>query len=164
MAGGLRASGPKADLALIVSDVDAVVAGSFTTNVMCAAPVLYCKQVLAKNKPARAVSITSGLQPGTVHACSLRPFARSGHTCMLVQSKCGNRIDNQMAKGGQGSLPQHDIISMGSIIFSAITALMPITLAGAFLTCIGPGLTGYKDAANSQTPMLFIAACLASPP
>ena len=56
MAGGLRASGPKADLALIVADADAVAAGVFTTNVMCAAPVLYCKQVLAKNKPARAVS------------------------------------------------------------------------------------------------------------
>ena len=58
MAGGLRAAGPKADLALIVADADAVAAGVFTTNVMCAAPVLYCKQVLAKNKPARAVSIT----------------------------------------------------------------------------------------------------------
>ena len=56
MAGGLRASGPKADLALIVADADAVAAGVFTTNVMCAAPVLYCKQVLAKSKPARAVS------------------------------------------------------------------------------------------------------------
>lgn len=56
MAGGLRASGPKADLALIVADKDAVAAGVFTTNVMCAAPVTYCKQVLAKNKPARAVS------------------------------------------------------------------------------------------------------------
>ena len=56
MAGGLRASGPKADLALIVADEDAVAAGVFTTNVMCAAPVTYCKQVLAKNKPARAVS------------------------------------------------------------------------------------------------------------
>ena len=55
MAGGLRASGPKADLALIVADADAVAAGVFTTNVMCAAPVLYCKKVLAKNKPARAV-------------------------------------------------------------------------------------------------------------
>lgn len=58
MAGGLRASGPKADLALIVADTDAVAAGVFTTNVMCAAPVLYCKQVLAKNKPARAVRLT----------------------------------------------------------------------------------------------------------
>ena len=65
MAGGLRASGPKADLALIVSDEDAVVAGVFTNNIMCAAPVLYCKQVLAKKKPARAVSATPGLQSTT---------------------------------------------------------------------------------------------------
>ncbi len=53
---GLRASGKKADLALVVADKDAVVGGTFTTNVMCAAPVLYCKEVLARKKTVRAVS------------------------------------------------------------------------------------------------------------
>ena len=56
MAGGLRAKGPKADLALIVADSPAVAAGVFTTNVMCAAPVTYCKNVLAGNPRVRAVS------------------------------------------------------------------------------------------------------------
>ena len=55
MAGGLRASGPKADLALVVCDVPATAAGVFTLNVMCAAPVTYCKDVLAKNDTVRAV-------------------------------------------------------------------------------------------------------------
>ena len=53
--GGLRASGKKADLALVVCDTDAVVGGTFTLNVMCAAPVLYCKDVLARKKTTRAV-------------------------------------------------------------------------------------------------------------
>jgi glutamate N-acetyltransferase/amino-acid N-acetyltransferase len=52
---GLRASGKKADLALVVCDSDATVGGTFTLNVMCAAPVLYCKDVLAKKKTIRAV-------------------------------------------------------------------------------------------------------------
>ena len=56
MAGGLRAVGPKADIALIVADEDAVVGGAFTQNVMCAAPVIYCKEVLAKKSTCRAVS------------------------------------------------------------------------------------------------------------
>ena len=56
MAGGLRAAGPKADIALIVADSDAVVGGAFTQNVMCAAPVIYCKEVLAKTSTSRAVS------------------------------------------------------------------------------------------------------------
>ncbi|WVY99268.1 hypothetical protein V8G54_031419 [Vigna mungo] len=44
--GGLRAKGEKPDLALVTCDVDAVSAGSFTTNVVAAAPVLYCQRTL----------------------------------------------------------------------------------------------------------------------
>ena len=36
---GMRAKGPKADLALIAADSEAVAAGVFTINVMAAAPV-----------------------------------------------------------------------------------------------------------------------------
>lgn len=42
-------AGTKADLALIVCEEGAVAAGAFTQNVMCAAPVTVCKQVLAEN-------------------------------------------------------------------------------------------------------------------
>jgi glutamate N-acetyltransferase/amino-acid N-acetyltransferase len=51
--------GPKRDLALIVSDVPAAVAGMFTTNQVCAAPV----KVSAKHaagKRARAIVVNSG--------------------------------------------------------------------------------------------------------
>ncbi|XP_037420439.1 arginine biosynthesis bifunctional protein ArgJ, chloroplastic-like [Triticum dicoccoides] len=58
--GGLRAKGQKPDLALVACDVDATVAGSFTTNVVAAAPVLYCKRVLSSSKTARAVLINAG--------------------------------------------------------------------------------------------------------
>lgn len=53
---GLRASGRKADLSLVVADQAAAAAGVFTLNVMCAAPVTYCKDVLAKKGSVRAVS------------------------------------------------------------------------------------------------------------
>lgn len=56
MFSGMRAKGPKADLALIVADAPAAAAGVFTTNVMAAAPVTYCRQVLDSSPTAQAVS------------------------------------------------------------------------------------------------------------
>ncbi|KAK9865988.1 hypothetical protein WJX84_002281 [Apatococcus fuscideae] len=60
MHGGLRAATKKADLALIVADDPAVAAGVFTLNVMCAAPVNYCREVLAQNDTCRAILINAG--------------------------------------------------------------------------------------------------------
>ncbi|XP_030926618.1 arginine biosynthesis bifunctional protein ArgJ, chloroplastic-like [Quercus lobata] len=60
MYGGLRAKGEKPDLALVTCDVDATSAGAFTTNVVAAAPVLYCKKALDISKTARAVLINAG--------------------------------------------------------------------------------------------------------
>lgn len=60
MYAGLRAAGDKADLALIVADEPAVAAGVFTKNVMCAAPVTYCKEVLERTNKVRAVLVNAG--------------------------------------------------------------------------------------------------------
>ena len=57
---GLRAKGTRADCALIVADDDATCAGIFTTNVMCAAPVTFCKKQLAGKTTARALLINAG--------------------------------------------------------------------------------------------------------
>ncbi|KAK6943692.1 Arginine biosynthesis protein ArgJ [Dillenia turbinata] len=58
--GGLRAKGQKPDLSLVTCDVDAISAGAFTTNVVAAAPVLYCKRTLDTSKKARAILINAG--------------------------------------------------------------------------------------------------------
>ncbi|KAK4478580.1 hypothetical protein RD792_014066 [Penstemon davidsonii] len=58
--GGLRAVGEKPDLALVTCDVDAISAGAFTTNVVAAAPVLYCKEALNNSTTARAILINAG--------------------------------------------------------------------------------------------------------
>ena len=63
MAGGLRASGPKADLALVAVDPSlppAAAAGVFPKPVMCAAPVTFCRRALEKSTTARAVLINAG--------------------------------------------------------------------------------------------------------
>src|SRR5438067_2962122 len=51
--------GAKRDLALIVSEVPAAVAGMFTTNQVCAAPVKVCVQRVRKGT-ARVIVVNSG--------------------------------------------------------------------------------------------------------
>jgi glutamate N-acetyltransferase/amino-acid N-acetyltransferase len=51
--------GPKRDLALIVSDSPAVVAGMFTTNQVCAAPVKVCMPRVRKGR-AQVIVVNSG--------------------------------------------------------------------------------------------------------
>src|SRR6266404_2670411 len=59
--------GAKRDLALIVSEVPASVAGMFTTNQICAAPVKVCLRQVKRGK-ARAIVINSG----NANACTGR--------------------------------------------------------------------------------------------
>lgn len=56
---GLKPSGLP-DLALILSDVDAIAAGVFTTSHVRAAPVDYCRQRLQAKASARAVLVNAG--------------------------------------------------------------------------------------------------------
>ena len=57
---GLRATGTRADCALVVADEPALSAGVFTKNMVAAAPVLYCKETMANNARARAVLVNAG--------------------------------------------------------------------------------------------------------
>src|SRR5258706_3255701 len=59
--------GKKRDLALIVSEVPAAVAGMFTTNQICAAPVKVCAQRV-KRGVAQAIVVNSG----NANACTGR--------------------------------------------------------------------------------------------
>mgnify|MGYP005838877839 CR=1 FL=1 len=56
---GLKPSGLP-DLALIVSDVDAIAAGVFTTTCVRAAPVDYCRQRLKAKASAHAILVNAG--------------------------------------------------------------------------------------------------------
>jgi glutamate N-acetyltransferase / amino-acid N-acetyltransferase len=59
IAAGLKPSGLP-DLTLILSDVEAIAAGVFTTNQVCAAPVTYCQTRLAAKLSARAIVCNAG--------------------------------------------------------------------------------------------------------
>jgi glutamate N-acetyltransferase/amino-acid N-acetyltransferase len=67
--------GQKRDLALLVSDVTAAVAGMFTTNQVCAAPVKISRQRATK-KSARAIVVNSG----NANACTGQQGMRDAKT------------------------------------------------------------------------------------
>jgi glutamate N-acetyltransferase/amino-acid N-acetyltransferase len=66
--------GPKHDLALLLSEVPATVAGMFTTNQVCAAPVKVCLERV-KGGLAQAVVINSG----NANACTGQPGLRDAY-------------------------------------------------------------------------------------
>lgn len=63
--------GNKRDLALLVSESPATVAGTFTTNQVCAAPVKLCRQRVRRGK-ARALVVNSGNANACTGAQGLR--------------------------------------------------------------------------------------------
>jgi glutamate N-acetyltransferase/amino-acid N-acetyltransferase len=76
--------GPKRDLALIVSDTPAAVAGAFTTNRICAAPVKLCVARVARGV-ARAIIVNSG----NANACTGRQGRRDAEAmARAVASAC----------------------------------------------------------------------------
>lgn len=57
---GLKQSG-NPDMALLYSEKDCSFAGTFTSNLFCAAPVRYCREICASSKTIRAMVINSGV-------------------------------------------------------------------------------------------------------
>src|SRR5437879_9805189 len=77
--------GRKNDLALIVSEVPAAVAGTFTTNQVCAAPVKLCATRVRKGR-AQAIVINSG----NANACTGKPGVRDAlEMVRFTEQACG---------------------------------------------------------------------------
>ena len=74
--------GQKRDLALIVSEVPATVAGMFTTNQVCAAPVKICAKRV-KGGMAQAIVINSG----NANACTGRPGLKDAREMTALLAK-----------------------------------------------------------------------------
>ncbi|XP_078159867.1 arginine biosynthesis protein ArgJ family isoform X2 [Carex rostrata] len=133
--GGLRAKGNKPDLALVACDVDATAAGVFTTNVVAAAPITYCKNVLGTSTMARAVLINAGqanaatgdagYQDAVESANAVAELLKVSPSAVLVQSTgvIGQRIKKEALLS---SLPRL-VGSLSSTIQSANDAAVAIT-------------------------------------
>ena len=80
--------GQKRDLALIVSDIPAVVAGVFTTNQVCAAPVKISRQH-ARKELARAIVVNSG----NANACTGLQGLRDAQTMARLTASALDKLN-----------------------------------------------------------------------
>jgi glutamate N-acetyltransferase/amino-acid N-acetyltransferase len=82
---GVRKVGRK-DLSVVLIDAGASVAGVFTTNRFCAAPVQICREHLASGKGVRAMLINTGNANAGTGADGL---SRAHSTCLALAQKLG---------------------------------------------------------------------------
>ena len=72
------------DMALIYSETPCKVAGTFTTNVVKAAPVLWDKKIVEESPFAQAVVVNSGV----ANACT----GKQGMDCCKAEAECAGRL------------------------------------------------------------------------
>jgi len=91
--------GNKRDLALIVSEASATVAGMFTTNQVCAAPVKVCVRRVKKGT-ARAVVINSG----NANACTGKQGLQDAQEMVRYAERALNFPKDSMLVGSTGRI------------------------------------------------------------
>lgn len=91
--------GQKRDLALVVSDVSCAVAGMFTTNQTCAAPVKVCVERL-KSGGAQAVMVNSG----NANACTGRQGMRDAREMVRFAERTLNLSPGSVMVGSTGRI------------------------------------------------------------
>ena len=91
--------GPKCDLALIVSEVPARVAGMFTTNQVCAAPVKVCAERV-KGGQAQAIVVNSG----NANACTGRQGMKDARAMTAVLAQQLHLPEAQVLVGSTGRI------------------------------------------------------------
>src|SRR5829696_3332240 len=92
-------NGRKRDLALIMSEVPAAVAGMFTTNQVCAAPVKVCAERMKKGI-AQAIVINSG----NANACTGEQGMRDARQMTSLVAKQFSIPEEQVLVGSTGRI------------------------------------------------------------
>jgi glutamate N-acetyltransferase/amino-acid N-acetyltransferase len=121
--------GNKRDLALIVSEASATVAGMFTTNQVCAAPVKVCVRRVKKGT-ARAVVINSG----NANACTGKQGLQDAQEMVRYAERALNFPKDSMLVGSTGRI--------------GVTLPMDNVRAGIIEACVELGST-HEHAAHA---------------
>ena len=91
--------GKKRDLALIVSEVPATVAGMFTTNQVCAAPVKVCAERVQRGE-AQAIVVNSG----NANACTGKQGMKDAYEMTAVLARQLHMPEAQVLVGSTGRI------------------------------------------------------------
>ena len=113
------------DMAMIVSEAPAAVAGAFTTNVVQAAPVKWDKKIVAGEGPARAVVVNAGI----ANACT-------GEEGMGYCQKTAEAVEGSLGiPAGQVLVASTGVIGMQ----------LPMEKLAAGIQAMAPSLSGTKE-------------------
>ena len=137
MHAGLRASGPKADLAIVIADEPATSAGVFTKNVMAAAPVWFCKDALNASGTARAVLVNAGQANAATGEAGVSDCAETAAALKVALPEAAGPGDVLLLSTG---------VIGRRIKLEALKAALPALIAGA-----GPSAADAHHAAVAIT-------------
>lgn len=135
----------KYDVAVIVSEVDAAVAGVFTTNVIKAAPVLYSKKIVEAGV-ARAVVVNSG----NANACN---GERGMRDCLAMAGSTSKALgieQNLVAVASTGVIGAP--MPVGKLLQGIDLAAADLSLDGGHLTALAMMTT---DTVPKEVAMKF---------
>ena len=107
---GVKAA-PTKDMAVIISDVEATIAGTFTTNKVTAAPVKLCREQLV-GKKARAIIMNSGI----ANACTGEPGMVAARRMVAITAQELNVAEDTIFVCSTGSIGKQlpiDVIAGG---------------------------------------------------
>lgn len=127
------------DMALIYSEVPCAAAGTFTTNVVKAAPVIWDKKIVEESPFAQAVVVNSGI----ANACT----GKQGMDCCQAEAKCA---------GEALGIPAHSVLVASTGVIGMQIPLNRITkgiekLAAAKAEGLEAGLDAAKAIMTTDT-------------
>ena len=144
--------GQKRDLTLIVSDVPCSVAGMFTTNQICAAPVKVCVPRVKKGI-AQAIVVNSG----NANACTGKQGMKDARAMTALVAKQLHIPDEHILVGSTGrigvTLPMANVregILAAAQLLSSMTQAFAQTRKGIEHTLVGPVLLATHTSASSH--------------
>lgn len=130
---GLKQSG-NPDMALLYSEKDCSFAGTFTSNLFCAAPVCYCREICASSKTVRAMVINSGV----ANACTGREGYNNSVKTAEEAAKILNVEARQVLVASTGhigdQLPMDKIVNGIRLGFETLSADGGAAAARAIMT------------------------------
>ena len=115
--------GGKRDLGLIVSDVPAAVAGVFTSNQVCAAPVKVSAEI-AKRKSARAIVVNSG----NANACTGNQGLRDAKAMARITASYLNNTSGKLDRFKRSSLFPAEIVAHDVLVCSTGRIGVPMSM------------------------------------
>ena len=123
------------DMAMIVSEVPAVTAGTFTTNVVQAAPVKWDKKIVAEEDCARAVVINAGI----ANACT-------GAEGMEYCQKTAEAVEKHL------QIPVKQVLTAST---GVIGMQLPMDRIGAGVKAMAPKLDGSLESGTAAAKAIM---------